>query len=172
MSKRAALNPPTLKLPSVPKAPRGWSTLDITIRGRGQSGANRLALQEPAGDPPPSWTGTRPEWAVYWALNTLGFVEGQDFQYTANLSGVETSYYSTVDFYLPNLHIGIEVQGSFWHYGLGSDKVYSDVLRKSLFAEQGVDVVFVDEPMALADPVFYVREALQGNDHSELSREY
>lgn len=160
------------KLTSVPRNPRGWNTSEIAIRSRGLTGANKLKRQEPAGDPPSNWTGTRPEWAIYWALTKKGLNDGVDFGFRSNLPGVEAGYYSQIDFYVYASAVGIEVQGTFWHMGVGTEKQYNDLLRKALFAQQGVNVIFIDEVDALSDPLFYVEEALEGNDHSEIGRAY
>lgn len=156
------------RLSSLPRNPKGWNTSEMTIRSEGWSGALDLRQREPAGDPPASWMGTRPEWAVNWALKRTGLEEGSDFIFEAMLPGVGTSYYSTVDFLIYGADIGIEVQGTFWHYGLGTDKEFHDFMRVSLFAEQGVKIIFIDEEDCLADPEYYVKQALQGIDHSDL----
>lgn len=173
MSFKRTIPLPEVSLPrltSVPRNPPGWNTTEVSIRNRGDAAATKFQPVEPAGDPPPDWAGTRPEWAVYWALLMLKLSPAADFQYQANLPGVEMSYYSTLDFYLPDLRIGIEVQGTFWHIGLGSDRSYTDTLRRVSYAQQGVTVVLIDEPDALADPIYFTREALAGNDYSVQSK--
>lgn len=171
---------PNIRLPrtvSVPRNPKGWGTTRISLRARGIPATRGIYRpQEPAGDPPPAWqarypVGTRPEWAVYWALQyRLGLEEGQDFYYQAKLPGVGSTYYSTVDFLVPDYSIGIEVQGKFWHYGQGTEKVFKDLFRVQAFAGQGFKVIFIDEPDALSNPVYYVEEALRGVDHSHVTR--
>jgi hypothetical protein len=160
---------PQVRIPSGSRNPAGWSSTLRGIRGRGFPGAARLQQQEPAGDPPQDWPGTRPEWAVQWGLERNGLADGEDFTYQARLPGVGTSYYSTIDFLVPDFNIGIEVQGKFWHMGQGSDKILSDIFRVNAYAGQGIKIIFIDEPDALADPIYYVREALEGNDHSHVT---
>ena len=166
----------TIKLPEV-KMPRGasgtrnppgWGSLNVRIKGTGFPGAAKMKAQEPAGDPPPTWAGTRPEWAVQYGLEHNGLVDGLDFVYQARLPGVGAGYYSTIDFLVPSFGIGIEVQGKYWHYGQGSTKIFTDIFRVSAFAGQGINVIFIDEQDALVDPQYYVKEALQGNDHSHV----
>lgn len=157
------------RLTSVPKNPKGWGTTEISIRGSGIPGANDLAVREPAGDPPEDWDGTRPEWAVYWGLLQLGMHEGEDFAYRPGIQSIGISYYSTLDFVIPDYHIAIEVQGEFWHYEQGSDRIFHDMQRASLLYDQGFTLIFIDGKNALEDPEFYVREALQGRDHSQLA---
>lgn len=170
---KTKVNLPSLpKLITVPRNPPGWGVTEITIRSRGMPGAAILQQREPAGDPPDGWTGTAPEWAVYWALTRLGYIEGQDYEFVENVGGVEASYYSQLDFLFPALGIGLEVQGSFWHMGVGSAKQFSDQTRRDLFAQQGIDVIWLDEDDVLADPIYFVKEALAGVDHSELGRDY
>jgi hypothetical protein len=159
---------PQVRVPSGSRNPSGWGPLSQGTRTRGLPGANTLRIQEPAGEPPADWPGTRPEWAVQWGLQKNGLVDGLDFTYQARLPGVGSSYYSTIDFLVNDYFIGIEVQGKFWHYGQGSDKIMTDIFRVSAYAGQGIKVIFIDEPDALADPAFYVREALAGIDHSHV----
>lgn len=162
---------PSVKMPRVKSGsrnPAGWGNLDIAIRGRGSPIAGKLTRPEPAGDPPEDWTGTRPEWAVYWGLRTNGLQEGDDFVYQARLPGVGAGYFSQVDFLIESYSIGIEVQGKFWHYGQGTQKILTDMFRENAFAGQGIKIVFIDESDALEDPRYYVGEALRGNDHSHV----
>lgn len=151
------------------KNPPGWGSINVSLRTAGFKGAGKLRREEPAGDPPPDWPGTRPEWAVQYGLIRNGLQDGLDFTYQARLPGVGAGYYSTVDFLIPDYTIGIEVQGKYWHYGQGSNKIYTDMFRVSAFAGQGIKIIFIDEPDALSDPVYYVKEALRGNDHSHIT---
>lgn len=161
---------PQQRIPSGSRNPRGWGALTQGSRARGLSGlAGTMQRQEPAGDPPEDWMGTRPEWAVQWGLMKAGLVDGLDFTFQARLPGVGASYYSTVDFLITDYNIAIEVQGKYWHYGQGSDKIMTDIFRVNAYAGQGIKVIFIDEPDALADPVYFVREALEGNDHSHVT---
>lgn len=155
-------------LPSVPRATKGYSREPITVRGQGLPGAAKFTPPEPAGDPPDDFEGTRPEWAIYWATQKLGYVEGIDFTFQARLRGVEISYYSTIDFLFnyPD-KVGIEIQGSFWH-SRGEDRA-KDLLRKIQFASEGIEIVYIDEDKALNNPIFYLKDALKGISHSEIS---
>lgn len=162
---------PEVKLPRIPsgsRAPSGWGQVNIGTRTRGHPMAGGLKRPEPAGDPPDWWTGTRPEWAVYWGLQKNGLQDGLDFTYQARLPGVGAGYYSQVDFLVDTYSIGIEVQGKFWHYGQGQQKIATDLFREQLFAGQGIKIVFIDEQDALEDPTYFVREALEGEDHSHV----
>lgn len=165
---KTTISLPQQRVPAGSRNPKGWGTISQGIRARGFPGAAAFRQQEPAGDPPPDWMGTRPEWAVQWGLERNGLVDGLDFTYLARLPGVGASYYSTVDFMVHDYNIGIEIQGKFWHYGQGSDKIMKDLFRINAFAGQGIKIIFIDEPDALSDPIYYVREALEGNDHSHV----
>lgn len=161
-----------LKLPrlSTPRAPKGYSIKDITLSTKPLTKLNTTkTAQEPAGDPPGDWPGTRPEWAVYWGLQANGLQPNLDFYYQSRTPGVEVSYYSTLDFTIPAYQLGIEVQGTFWHYGQGTAKIQSDVLRRAAYAGIGITVIFIDEPDALRDPKYYTEEALHYRDHSQES---
>src|SRR5687768_4474887 len=103
---------PNIRLPrlSVPRNPRGWGSTNIDLRSRGLAGAGVAVRGEPAGEPPSNWGGTRPEWSIYWALNRLGLVEGEDFVFQAQVPGTGVSYYSQVDFLVNSHYVGIDVQ--------------------------------------------------------------
>lgn len=167
--------PRKLRLPGIPREPRGFSRSEATFFPRGLRQLERFTQREPAGDPPGWWlakypSGTKPEWAIFWALLRLGLKEDEDFFVHAALPGVGRSFWSQVDFLVPPYQVGIEVQGTFWHYGLGSERQQRDILRIAYFAERGLRIVFIDEDDALRDPIYYTREALAGNDHSKLRR--
>lgn len=116
-------------------------------------------------DPPLTWQGSLPEWAVYWAHLVLKRKPGQDFEYQYVLDpGM------ILDFYEYDLQIGIEVQGLYWHYMLGGWKLEDDLQRKISAEARGLTLIFIDEDDALDSPIYYVREALQGRDHSRVTR--
>lgn len=170
---KLSIDIPNVRLPTglgrVPQNPPGWNTTEITIREAGLEGAESYRDREPAGEPPGWWNGTRPEWSIYWGLQRNGLEPAVDFTYKAMLPTVGSSYYSNVDFVIPKFFKAIEVQGIYWHYGQGTDKQIQDELRRALIENYGITVIFIDEPDALSNPEYYVREALAGRDHS-LSR--
>lgn len=165
---------PQVKIPRVltgSRNPPGWGATEINLRAAGASGAASPRKPEPAGDPPPGWTGTRPEWAMRWGLEKNGLVPGEDFLYRPQLTtGWTSSGEAEVDFLVPGNSIAIEIQGRFWHYGQGTRKIINDIMRVSQFALMGLKIIFVDEPDALSDPIYYAKEALEGNDHSHVNR--
>lgn len=164
---------PHTSLPSLPRTPQnppGWGTSEITLRTRGLPGAQDMTVQHPAGEPPEGWPGTKPEWAVHWALISLGYEENIDFFYRFNIAGIGSSYYSQFDFVLPDFNIAIEVQGEFWHYAQGHTKIAEDLLRRNLAAQHNYNLIFIDEDAVLERPRYLVEEAIRGIDHSKLSR--
>lgn len=173
--RKTKINLPGVSLPQrhVPKEPPGWNRTELAIRQRAEAFTAQYREREPAGEPPEWWKvrypgGTKPEWAVYWALLVLGKKPELDFIYQAIMLGLELSYYSTTDFLLPHDGIAIEVQGEYWHYGVGSEAQYHDILRFEALAKEGMQLIFIDEEDALERPIWIVREALAGRDHSKL----
>lgn len=167
---RGRLSVPNARLPRLPNTPRnppGYGTTEITLRTRGLPQASRLKAIEPAGDPPEDWPGTRPEWAVKWGLDRNGLVYNEDYYYDFNVGGFGASYFSKFDFVVPDFFIAIEVQGEFWHYGQGSEKIANDEIRRILAAAQSYKLIFVDETAVLEDPESLVSDALRGVDNSK-----
>jgi hypothetical protein len=126
----------------------------------------------PAYPPPPvGFTGSRPEWAILWAHQTLGLREGLDFSYqSAALGGRAAFGGQVVDFQEFRQPLAINVQGTYWHYGQGSDKVMQDQQGRYDLARFGLRLIFIDEDDALQAPVYFLQEALNGIDHSRGAR--
>lgn len=159
------------RLTGVPgvKAPAGWALTGVSIRRRGHPGVAIADDPEPAGEPPVSWPGTRPEWATHWALTRLGYQPEIDFFYRQSAYLGQGWGGGEVDFLLPREQLGFEVQGELWHYGLGTAKIEQDALRGALWKGQGLTVIFLDDADVLKNPIFYVREGLAHRDHSKLT---
>jgi hypothetical protein len=134
-------------------------------RGRTRRSGVGQADETPFPQPPDAWMGTLPEWAIYWAHGVLGRKEYQDFQYLYSFDG-QTIF----DFFEFDERIAIEVQGLYWHYEFQGGKTGDDILRKIRVESVGITLIFIDEDHALADPVFYLREALAQRDHSRASK--
>jgi hypothetical protein len=119
--------------------------------------------------PPPIWfPGFATEWYCYWALQKLGAV----FDYQSPLLGGRLEKGgAVVDFvvYSP-VEVAIRIQGTYWHYQLGSQKIAYDRLQRAALEASGLRVIDIDEEDILRDPLFYVREALRGVEHSRVSR--
>jgi hypothetical protein len=120
---------------------------------------------QPFPDPPDTWTGTLPEWAIYWAHLALGRKPFQDFQYQYSFDGS-----TRFDFFEFNERIAIEVQGLYWHYEFQHAQAINDQLRKIRAEAVGLTLIFIDEDHALTDPIFYLREALAERDHSRAAK--
>jgi hypothetical protein len=121
-----------------------------------------------APNPPLEWVGSRPEWNVYWALTQLGKKPDQDFYFQSpQMGGRMTLGGVVVDFYLPAEGLAIEVQSSYYHYQAYESKI-EDIRNREQLELLGVHVVYIDEDDTLTNPVYYVSEALKGNDHSWL----
>jgi hypothetical protein len=122
--------------------------------------------------PPPEWPGTRPEWSIYWAHTVLGLKEPQDFEYRYNIeAGFMVSGLTQIDFYDRDVEVLIEIQGLFWHYqGLDGFKIANDLDRKQAIEAIGYQLIYIDEDNANEDPVYYLREARSGRDHSRAAR--
>jgi len=112
--------------------------------------------------PPATWTGTLPEWSIYWAHIQLGLKDGQDFQSQFQFSLAPNG----VDFFEFDIQLAIEVNGLYWHYGFGATKQDSDMERRIRIESFGIQVIAIDEDDAMRDPKFYLREARLGRDHS------
>ena len=114
-------------------------------------------------DPPADWKGTLPEWAIYWAHTQLGLKPGVDFLYLLDspLTGD-----IQVDFYEVASNTGIQVQGEFWHYEFARRAKPRDLAQRSELTSVGLTVIWIDEDDAIRSPLYYLREALAGRDHS------
>lgn len=137
----------------------------ITFRPGRRQGLGGGRSEQPFPDPPMTWEGTLPEWAIYWAHLALGKKADQDFEYQYFLDPG-----TILDFWEYDLNIGIEVQGLYWHYMLGGWKIGDDLQRKIRAESLGITLVYIDEDDALESPIYYLREALLGRDHSRATR--
>jgi hypothetical protein len=119
---------------------------------------------DPFPEPPEDWLGTRPEWAIFWAHSVLKRKPFEDFQYIDHIAGIQ------VDFLEFDLNIALNIQGLFWHYFFSGAKQGEDIITKSQIESTGTILINIDEDHCLADPVYYLRQALQGIDHSRSAR--
>jgi len=117
-------------------------------------------------NPPPTWKGTLPEWAIFWAHLQIGRKPDEDFVYLYKIEQAPNG----IDFFELDLNIGIEIQGLYWHYAFGAAAEVNDLERRSRIESVGIQLIMIDEDDALKDPVFYLQEALQGRDHSMASQ--
>jgi len=106
---------------------------------------------------------------VFNALLQLGKRPGVDFSFQSKQFGGRIDKGGRVlDFEIYEPRMGINVQGVYFHYEKGSAIIQSDIQTRAFLAAMGITLIFIDEDDALKDAKFYVREALQGKDHSRL----
>lgn len=159
------------KMPVIPVRPKPPRPPGPAIFKRGPRGVMPSLKTEdwnlPA--PPEGFVGTAPEWAVYWALTKLGYRDGEDFTFQSSQLGVRyEAGAAIVDFliYARQPLLVIRVQGEYWHYEQGGSRMAVDLFQRQELESKGFEVVDVDEDMVLRDPLFYVRAALEGIEHS------
>lgn len=138
------------------------SSADISIRTGRTRGTGTGGAIHPYPEPPVTWPGTRPEWAVNWAHLAIGLKPDQDFAYQYGLGDQG----AVLDFFELDIQVGINIQGLFWHYGMGAAKVASDREQQIRIESLGIPLIFIDEDNALDNPIFFLREARAGRDHS------
>jgi hypothetical protein len=121
---------------------------------------------------PDSFSGSLPEWAVYWAHGAIGLREGQDFEYLSYAGGfINANGPAQFDFYEFDVQVAIEIQGIYWHYEFGGkDKTSQDAERRIRAESVGITLVYIDEDDALADPIYFLRQARAGVDRSRVTR--
>ena len=120
---------------------------------------------------PSDWTGSVPEYLVYSSLiSKQGKLEGIDFTYQSPLMGGRLNKGGVVIDFLftdpPDL--AINVQGEYYHYGLGATFMQNDIIIRAQMASEGITLIFIDESDILEDVDYYVRQALNYRDHSQL----
>jgi len=115
---------------------------------------------------PANWPGSDPEYYVYWALEKLKI----NFEYQSNMGGGRLQRGGVViDFLLFDLGIAINVQSTYWHYARPTQRV-NDQINRIMVESQGIKLIYIDEEDAKRNPIWYVREAIRGIDHSKTSR--
>jgi len=119
---------------------------------------------------PSDWAGSVPEFLVYASLIKQGKIEGVDFTYQSALMGGRLDKGGVVldfTFYDPP-DLAINVQGEYYHYGLGATFIQNDLIVRQQMAGEGINLIFIDESDVLEDVDYYVKEALNYKDHSQL----
>ena len=120
------------------------------------TGYERAFLQKPEWSP-----GTLPEWAIYWAHLQLGMKVEEDFVYISHIAGIQ------MDFEELGQNLALNIQGNFWHYEFqSSSKIAEDIITRSIVESTGTILIDIDEDNALQDPIYFLKEALAGRDHS------
>jgi hypothetical protein len=121
---------------------------------------------------PADWPGSLPEYLCYQALIRLGKRDGLDFTFQSPLMGGRLQKGGVVIDFLfsdpPDL--AINVQGVYYHYGMGREVRGRDIIGREQLAMQGLTLIFIDEDDLIEDARYYVSQALEYRDHSRLSR--
>jgi hypothetical protein len=120
---------------------------------------------------PAEWSGSAPEYLVYNSLiTTYKKREDIDFTYQSAFMGGRLDKGGVVlDFvFFDPPDLAINVQGEYYHYGLGVTFIQNDIFVRQQMAGQGINLIFIDESDVLEDVDYYVREALNYKDHSQL----
>lgn len=166
------LKTPLSRRASPPKLPR-----DVPHSFQRGPKSLQKALGEPTrldgpGAVPRGVVATKPEWAIYWALQRLGKVEGIDFSFQSSRAGGRLELGGAVlDFLIYNPPgIGINVQGIYWHYQFGGERRAHDAMTRLMLESHGIHVIYIDEDAAERNPIYYTEEALRGIDHSRMER--
>jgi len=112
---------------------------------------------------PESWPGSKPEYYVNWALLKLGMKGKYEYQ-SPQMGGRPEKGGAVLDFYFPELRLAINVQSVYYHYRTANQQARGEMQRAQL-ESMGIKVVYVHEVDVLRDPVYYVKEALEGREH-------
>jgi len=118
---------------------------------------------------PDNFVGTLPEWLVYWVLLQLGYRDGEDFTFQSSMMGVRyEAGAAVVDFLIISRvpQLCIRIQGIYWHYLMGAEKIRKDITQRQELETRGFEVVDLDEDDILRDPFYYTKRALEGIDLS------
>ena len=130
-----------------------------------------MTMQQSQLSTPPGWEGSLPEYLVYRSLTeSFRKIEGVDFTYQSSLLGGRLFKGGVVLDFLFNdpPDLAINVQGEYYHYGMGVTFLQNDILVRQQMAGDGINLIFIDENDILNDVDYYVREALNYKDHSRL----
>ncbi len=117
---------------------------------------------------PETFAGTAPEFAVFQALNRLGFRDRFEFQ-SSKFGGRATRGGLVLDFWIPSLGVALPISGEYWHYERAG-QVARDLIQRQQLESSGITAVFIDEDDAMQNADFFVSDALRGIDHSKLTR--
>lgn len=123
-----------------------------------------MTMQKVTLEVPANWLGNVPEFYCWWALTRLGI----NFTYQESYAGGRLEKGGIVaDFYLPDHNIAIQIRSIYWHGGVERRAI--DEIQRIMLEGMGIVVVFIDEEFIMADPIFYVKEALKGVSHTVLT---
>jgi hypothetical protein len=125
----------------------------------------------PAGVPA-SFPGSLPEYLCFITLLSLRKRVGVDFIFQSSILGGRTEKGGLIiDFQFINPpDLAINIQGEYFHYRQGRAVVANDILTREILAGEGIKLIFIDAEDIGRDRFFYVLEALNYKDHSQLGR--
>ena len=121
--------------------------------------------------PPSDWPGSVPEFMVYRSLiNTFNKIPGLDFSYQNERMGGRLDKGGLIlDFIFSNPpDLAINIQGEYYHYGMGATFIQNDIIVRQQMAADGINLIFIDESDILEDVDYYLREAFNYKDHSQI----
>ena len=120
---------------------------------------------------PADFGGSLPEYIVYRTLQRLGLDPGKDFIFQSSFQGGRlTKGGQIIDFLFINPpNLAINVQGTYYHQEQGPTVIARDRMARAQLAGGGITLIFIDESDILEDVDFYVRQALNYRDHSQLA---
>lgn len=120
---------------------------------------------------PPDWPGSDIEWMVMQSLIRIGLRPNVDFFYqSAMLGGNQQLGGIVADFVVVDPPIAIDVEGDYWHYGMGTSTLMLAKSQATQMAALGYTPIFIDADAVMADSDWIVREALAGHDHSQVGQ--
>ena len=119
---------------------------------------------------PANWAGSGPEYVAYQTFIRLGREPGEDFTYQSPRMGGRMEKGGLIlDFLFRNPpDLAVNVQGSYYHYEFGVEVRARDLMARAALAGDGITLIFIDDDDLMRDPVYYCREALNYQDHSQL----
>lgn len=116
---------------------------------------------------PDGFPGTLPEWLVFEELTKRQI----DFNFQSNQFGGRLEKGGLViDFLIPP-DLAFSVLGIYFHYSLGgSGSQARDLMAREILAQQGIEMIFLDEDDILNDVQSIVDLGLQRIDRSRMAR--
>ncbi len=171
----------SISLPGMPRLDRGSARLPKLPGIAGPKQASQRPRQDPAlptiGEqdknrpwlsPPGWWTGSIPEWAIFWAHDHVDVEVGvyqEDWFYQTPLFGDIWRIGFIPDFINIIHHVTIDIN---------EEEVTQDIERLRAMILSGLREPFVhviiDAEDATENPIYYLEQALQGIGHSRFGR--
>ena len=113
-------------------------------------------------DIPGWWQGTKPEWIVFYGLQSRGMVHNQDFMYSPySEDGIAFRFMNPRD-------LAINITGLMQEYESGKGSASKDIVTKQQMLGLGIRLVFIEDVDLDQDANYYINEALEYRDHSHM----